>query len=54
MTSQQDYIHKSLNAIVALPSLELSQAFNQRFEDARYGKASKVGFNYYLYVKGDK
>jgi hypothetical protein len=49
MTSQQDDIHKSLNAIGAYTHLNNLQLLPTGVEEARYGKASKVGSNYYVY-----
>lgn len=49
MTSQQDDIQKSLNAIGAYTHLNNLQLLPTGVEEARYGKASKVGSNYYLY-----
>ena len=52
MTSQQDDIQKSLNAIGAYTHLNNLQLLPTGVEEARYGKASKVGSNYYVYGFG--
>jgi hypothetical protein len=52
ITSQQDDIQKSLNAIGAYTHLNNLQLLPTGVEEARYGKASKVGSNHNAYGFG--
>jgi hypothetical protein len=48
-SSKQDYIQKNLNAIGAYTHLNNLQLLPTGVEEARYGKASKVGFYCWVY-----